>query len=330
MVWTGLIIGVIFGVLLQQGRICFNSAFRDILLLKDNYLMKVGVLILALEIIVFLLFSQFGWMVMNPKPLNWVGNIVGGLAFGVGMVLAAGCASGITYRVGEGMTTAWFAAFAYGLTGYATKAGAFSGWLKWVGQFNIKTANNASYFVAESGPTLGSVLGGLNPWIPGIIVAALMLAYVFATKTTKRESKLDWRLTAALVAVLAGIAFIASSATGRKYGLGITGGWIGLFKSYLGDTPLSWEALEVLGIVIGSAAAAVLTKEFKLRMPKKPITYVQVLGGGLLMGFGAVTAGGCNVGHFLTGVPQLAISSIIASICFILGNWAMSWILYHD
>jgi uncharacterized protein len=329
MAWTGLIIGVLFGVLLQQGRICFNSAFRDVLLLKDNYLMKVAALILALEIIVFLLFSQFGWMVMNPKPLNWVGNIVGGLVFGVGMVLAAGCASGVTYRVGEGMTTAWFAAFGYGLTAYATKAGVFSGWLKWVGGFNIKTVNNPAYFVEQSGPTIGSLLN-LNPWITGVIVAALLLVYVFATKTTKREAKLDWRLSSALVAVLAGIAFIFSSLAGRKYGLGITGGWIGLFKSYLANEPLSWEALEVLGIVIGAAVAAVLTKEFKLRIPKKPITYVQVLGGGMLMGLGAVTAGGCNVGHFLTGVPQLAISSIIASVCFILGNWGMAWVLYHD
>jgi len=85
-----------------------------------------------------------------------------------------------------------------------------------------------------------------------------------------------------------------------------------------------------VGIVIGAAVAAVLAKEFKLRMPKKPITYVQVLGGGFLMGLGAVTAGGCNIGHFLTGVPQLAISSWIASVCFILGNWGMAWILYHD
>ncbi len=329
MAWTGLIIGVLFGVLLQQGRICFNSAFRDILLIKDNYLMKLAALTLALQIIIFLLFSQFGWMVMNPKPLNFVANIVGGLLFGVGMVLAAGCASGTTYRVAEGMTTAWLAAFGYGLTAYATKAGVFSGLVEWLGQFKVMATNDPTYFVEKSGPTIGSLLN-LNPWIPGIIVAALLLVYTFATKTSNRNTKLDWRLASVLLAILGGIAFVASSAAGRKYGLGVTGGWVNLFQAYLTKTPLNWEGLLVLGVMIGAAIAAVATKEFKLRMPRQPITYVQVLGGGVLMGLGAVVAGGCNVGHFLTGIPQLAISSIIASVFFVLGNWGMVWILFRD
>ncbi len=329
MVWTGLIIGLLVGALLQQGRICFNSAFRDVLLLRDNYLMKLSAMTLALEIIVFLAFTQFGWMVMNPKPLNIPANIVGGLLFGVGMVLAAGCASGTTYRVGEGMTTSWFAAIALGLTAYATKAGVFSGWLQWFGKYKVVVANNPAYFVEQSGPTLGSALN-LNPWIPGIAVAALLLVYAFATKTTERKTKIDWKVASVLLAILAGLGFVTSSLTGRIYGLGITGGWINLFKGFLNNEPLNWEGLGIVGIIVGAGVAAVLTKEFKLRMPKKPITYVQVLGGGFLMGLGAVTAGGCNFGHFLTGVPQLAISSLIASVCFILGNWAMAWIMYHD
>ena len=329
MVWTGLIIGVLFGALLQQGRICFNSAFRDILLIKDNYLMKLAALALALQIIVFLLFSQFGWMVMNPKPLNIPANVIGGLLFGVGMVLAAGCASGTTYRISEGMTTAWLAAFGYGLTAYATKEGALSGLNKWLGQFKVMATNNPTYYVEQSGPTIGSLLN-LNPWIPGIIVAALLLVYVFATKTTERKTTLDWRLASVLLAILGGIAFVANSAAGTKYGLGITGGWINLFQAFLTNAPLNWIGLLVLGVMIGAAISAVATKEFKLRMPRQPMTYVQVLGGGVLMGLGAVIAGGCNIGHFLTGVPQLAISSIVASVFFVLGNWAMVWILYRD
>jgi len=329
MVWTGLVVGILFGVVLQQGRICFNSAFRDIILIKDNYLLKLAAFALALMMLVFVLLSQFGLMVMNPKPLNVPANIIGGLLFGVGMVLAAGCASGTTYRVGEGLTTAWLAALSYGLSGYAAKAGAFKWLPSALSGSAVKVAQDPSYYVAESGPTIPSILG-LNPWIPAVVIAALLIWYAFGTKTTERETKLGWKLAAVLLAVIAGIAFVTSSMAGRKYGLGITGGWINLFKGYVANEPLNWEGLEIIGIIIGSAVAAVWTKEFKLRMPKKPITYVQVLIGGLLMGVGAVTAGGCNIGHFLTGVPQLAISSIIASICFVLGNWAMTWVLYRD
>ncbi|MBS3782899.1 MAG: YeeE/YedE family protein [Anaerolineae bacterium] len=329
MVWTGLIIGLAFGALLQQGRICFNSAFRDVLIFRDNYLMKLAALTLALSIVVFLLFAQFGWIVMNPKPLNIPANIVGGLLFGVGMVLAGGCASGATYRVGEGMTTAWFAALGLGLAASATGSGALSWWKKWFGQFSVTVSNNPTYYVEQSGPTLASVLG-LNPWIPGIVLAALFLLYAFGTKTTKRETKLDWRLASVLLALLAGVAFITSIATGRIYGLGITSGWVNVLDAFQSNVPLNWAGMIIIGTVIGGFVAAVLTKEFKLRMPREPITYVQVLGGGMLMGFGASTAGGCNVGHFLTGIPQLAISSLLASVFFILGNWAMAWILFHD
>ncbi|BBE31456.1 transporter [Tepiditoga spiralis] len=328
MEWSGLIIGLIFGVILQKGRVCFNSAFRDVLMFKDNYLMKLAALTLALESIVFVLFAQFGWMTMNPKPLNWGANIVGGFIFGLGMVLAGGCASGVTYRVGEGMTTAWFAAVFYGLTGYATKHGAFNWWLKLFGQ-SIKTTNDSQYFVEKSGPTLSSVLH-LNQWIVVAIFVGLMLWYVFGTKTTERPTKLGFKTASILIALLAGFAFITSTASGRHYGMGITGGWINLFDGFLNKKPLNWEGLEILGIIVGAGITAKLAGEFKLRMPKNPITYLQVMIGGFLMGLGAVTAGGCNVGHFLTGVPQLAISSIVASIFFILGNWTMAWLLYRE
>ncbi|MGJ8455725.1 YeeE/YedE thiosulfate transporter family protein, partial [Pseudothermotoga sp. U03pept] len=60
MVWTGLLIGAVFGIILQRGRICINSAFRDVLIFKDNYLMKFAALAIALQSITLLLFAQFG------------------------------------------------------------------------------------------------------------------------------------------------------------------------------------------------------------------------------------------------------------------------------
>ena len=64
-------------------------------------------------------------------------------------------------------------------------------------------------------------------------------------------------------------------------------------------------------------------------MPKKPSTYAMVLLGGAMMGFGASIDYGCNIGHFFVGLPMLGISSLVASLFFILGNWAMTWFLYE-
>jgi hypothetical protein len=44
---------------------------------------------------------------------------------------------------------------------------------------------------------------------------------------------------------------------------------------------------------------------------------------GILMGFGAVTCGGCNIGQGLTGSCTLSIASIAATMAMILGNWTM-------
>jgi uncharacterized membrane protein YedE/YeeE len=124
------------------------------------------------------------------------------------------------------------------------------------------------------------------------------------------------------------IAWWASAAAGRNYGLGITGVWTNILSVYTANKQLNWIGAEVLGIIIGAMISAIAAKEFKLRMPKDPKTYLQVMVGGALMGFGAATAGGCNIGHFLTGVPTLAISPIVSSIFFILGNWTMAWLLF--
>ena len=327
MVWTGLLIGIIFGVILQRGRICFNSAFRDVLIFKDNYLMKLAALAIALQSITLLLFAQLGIIKLAPVPLNWIANIVGGYIFGLGMVLAGGCASGVTYRIGEGMTTSWLAGFIFGLTAQATSSGLFSNWMKWLGKFNVTVKPNSSVYASKVGPTLATIFN-VNPWIVTLIVAALLIWYAFGTKTSQRETKLNWIWAAILIAILQPIAWWASAAAGRNYGLGITGGWTNILSVYTANKQLNWIGAEVLGIIIGAMISAIAAKEFKLRMPKDPKTYLQVMVGGALMGFGAATAGGCNIGHFLTGVPTLAISSIVSSIFFILGNWTMAWLLF--
>lgn len=46
------------------------------------------------------------------------------------------------------------------------------------------------------------------------------------------------------------------------------------------------------------------------------------------MGFGASLAGGCNIGHILTGVPHLAWGSLLAALFIILGNWLGYYLIY--
>ncbi|WP_198470053.1 YeeE/YedE family protein [Acetomicrobium sp. S15 = DSM 107314] len=301
MIFSGFLIGLIFGALLQRSRMCFNSAFRDVLLFKDNYLLKMALLAVAVQMVLVHLLAQMGLIALAPSGLNWVANIVGAYIFGLGMVLAGGCASGVTYRAGEGLTTAWFAAIFYGGTAYAMRnGGVFSGVWKWFQGFGVApfqyfdqaTGEGFSrLYLQKAGQTLPSVFG-VNPWIVVVICVGLILWYVFGTQTSERESKIGLKMAAVLLGAVGAFAWYFSELVGRNYGMGITGGWSNIWSVWLSGKPFSWDGLSVFGIVVGAAISAVMAKEFKLRMPRNPITYVQVMGGGIVMGFGATIAGG--------------------------------------
>ncbi len=328
----GFLVGVFFGYILQRGRLCFNSAIRDVRYLTDNFLMKAVALALGLNALLFTLMAQIGVIKLVPLSLMPVGNIVGGLLFGLGMVLVGGCASGVTYRVGEGMTTAWLGALFFGLFAAAASNSflkPLAGILKGPA-YTIQ--GDGVYYAAQSvGPTIANTLK-INPWIPAVVFAVTMFVYVFATKTTKRPSSpWSWQLTGVMAGIVSVIAYALRQylSWDPTYGLGITGGWVSLLKYVTGGSYLGWTGALIVGIIVGAGAIAAIKKEFKIRMPRRPGTYAQVVAGGAVMGLGATVAGGCNIGHILTGVPHLAWGSLIAASFIILGNWLGYYVVFR-
>ncbi|MHA1338850.1 MAG: YeeE/YedE family protein [Promethearchaeota archaeon] len=338
----GTIIGIIFGFILQRGRFCMNSAFRDIILLKEYKLFKSVIIAILVSMLGFSIMSFLGIITLNPKPFMWLAQIIGGFTFGIGMVLAAGCASGTTYRVGEGMMGSLVALLGFSSGAYFTKVGA----LKPIADFlqsNSKITNS-------DGSNL-TLFGDLTPifmLIIGIVGIALVSYFWIykELKTNRKENEqstesknlvakifkqpLHWAVTGIAIGILAWFAYVSSAATGRNYPLGITGGWIGWLKFWnTGDeTTLSWETFLVLGVVIGAFIASIISKEFKLRTPKEAKVLVTQYIGGLAMGFGAVTAAGCNIGNILSGWPQLSLGSLLAGAFIVLGCWFMAYLKF--
>lgn len=335
----GLVLGVIFGFILQRGRFCMNSAFRDIVLLKEYNLIKAVMIAWFVSMIGFSIMAFSGIITLNPKPFAPVANIIGGLIFGMGMVLGAGCASGTTYRVGEGMVGSWFA-----LLGFMIGAvGAAFGFLKDI------TSALQSFNLGQI--TLIGEDSGLLLAIFMIIIGIVGLAFMtyrwilpdLKKKKENGQAMLDfsnmgekifkkgwkWAPTGIAIGILACFAYISSAATGRNYPLGITGGWRGflLFLTTGDLTYLSWEPFLVIGVVFGAFIFAKIAGEFKLRAPKPGTLLIQLLGG-LMMGAGAIIAMGCNIGHALSGVPMLSIGSIIATGSIILGCWILVYLMF--
>lgn len=114
--------GAFFGIIFQRSRICFVAAFREITISKDGKIMKWVLISIGISAIGFAILKSKGYQPYHMVfPAGWH-NVLGGLIFGIGMVLAGGCGVGILVRSGEGYTRSWIAI----LTGMLT-SGAWTG-----------------------------------------------------------------------------------------------------------------------------------------------------------------------------------------------------------
>lgn len=89
-----------------------------------------------------------------------------------------------------------------------------------------------------------------------------------------------------------------------------------------------WTGAIIIGTIMGAFISAIIAKEFKLRIPNKGLTLVKQFVGGILMGFGAVSALGCNITNILGGVPQLSLHSILAGAFIVFGCWIATYFLF--
>lgn len=97
----GLFFGVLFGILLERGQICFTSALRDFWLFGNGAMMKAIVIGMAVSSV--LTFAVLGWYELEPiTQITAPSTGVGGVLFGIGIVLASGCETGMMYRMMEG------------------------------------------------------------------------------------------------------------------------------------------------------------------------------------------------------------------------------------
>lgn len=55
--------------------------------------------------------------------------------------------------------------------------------------------------------------------------------------------------------------------------------------------------------------------------------FIFMVVGGFLVGFGTRYAGGCTSGHSIMGISNLQLPSLIATICFMIGGYIMTWLI---
>ena len=92
-----------------------------------------------------------------------------------------------------------------------------------------------------------------------------------------------------------------------------------------------WRLFFVIGILAGGFIAVGLLSQdpvqFFPESMRTPIGGIRLLIGGMLIGFGSRYAGGCTSGHAMTGLANLNLPSLIATVCFFIGGVALTWSL---
>jgi len=102
------ITGIAFGFILQKSRFCFVAAIRDPYLIGGTSLTKAVLIAFALTTIGFTAIKYGAYIngevipgQASVVPIS-MSTVIGGVLFGIGMVISGGCASGTLMRTGEG------------------------------------------------------------------------------------------------------------------------------------------------------------------------------------------------------------------------------------
>ncbi|NMA84455.1 MAG: YeeE/YedE family protein [Epulopiscium sp.] len=66
-----------------------------------------------------------------------------------------------------------------------------------------------------------------------------------------------------------------------------------------------------LGIIVGALVATLFASQFKFKKIKSWRQVIAAVLGGLLMGYGARLAGGCNIGALFTSIASLSLSGFV-------------------
>jgi uncharacterized protein len=308
-------LGIILGLTLERGRICFVSAFRDVFMFKNPWLLN-GILIsIGSTAIATGLLSDY----LGVRPImlgtSWL-VIIGGLIFGLGVSLAGACASGMLFRIPEG-----YVANILELVGFS------SGVLLWAEFLESPLSHMYSspisiYSILGLRADIYSLLTG-----GAFIIAGLYLNKFVPKKTPMKKSggKSRWtldprrawdpRIAGLILAGIVSVMFVVTptSLLGFTAPYATLGAWtlsaVGInMKSvpWVGQWYLGVYPLLVLTICafVGAALGAGAGRNFRVRIPKSKTRLIQGTLGGLLAGLGAGIGLGCNIGNFFVGFGE--------------------------
>lgn len=341
-------IGMILGSIFFRSDFCMAGILRDVFLFGDRTLLNALFLAVILTMFLFLLGRIFGLLAVDPLPTFGppsLTGLLGGLLFGVGMVLAGGCVVSTLYKMAGGN-------LAHGLA----FVGIIVGSLLYAEVYPL-------FKVAEGLTSLGDTVTLFQVW-PHAVEAAVWLLAIGAGLVFlhwQRQGKWQvvagcqgymqpWRVAIALALLNLAVYFFSGWPMGISTAYAKVGAWIeSLFfpghvtsLAYFSRSTVVMEAaggtltggagpsidlifhtelMLMLGIVIGAFLTALRLGEFRIYGLPPLRQGVATFAGGLLIAIGARMANGCNIKHVLGGLPLLSLQSLLFVGGLLIGAW---------
>ncbi|MGE7368248.1 YeeE/YedE family protein [Neorhizobium sp. NPDC001467] len=338
------LVGGALGISLYHAAFGFTSAWRVFIAEGRGRGLRVQMLLLALAVILFFPFlasgTLFGHEVRGNISPAGIGVMVGAFMFGIGMQLGGGCASGTLFTAGGGnarmlvtlfffivgsligtMHTQWWAALpALPATALFQPFGALGGIAVSLLIFGaiaaltvfVEKKRNGALEQAPPSPRHGLSRYLRGPW-PLVFGAVALVILNFATLALAGR---PWGITSA---------FALWGAKGAQL-IGIdVASWPhwqqpanakALAQSVFADVTSVMD----FGIIAGAMLAAALAGKFapSLDIPLRSVLAAVV--GGLLLGYGARIAYGCNIGAYFSGIASGSLHGYLWAVAAFVGN----------
>jgi uncharacterized protein len=330
-------LGILFGLVLYLTAFGFTAAYRELLVQRETGAVRAQVLLLAVTTVLFAPVLASG-TVLGREVIGAVAPVgvpvaAGAFVFGIGMQLAGGCGSGTLYTAGGGSPrmVAVLAAFC---------GGSFlaSLHMPWWGRL----------------PEWGEVsLGATLGWPAAVAAQLAVLAFAWAALGRIARSRQDdpgdaFRkaarqrtlvIGALLLSVLSLVMLVvaghpwsitwAFTLWGAKAALllgwdpATAAFWNGGFQSAALARGIFDDVTSVMdvGIVLGALAAAGAAGRFAPRLALTGRSLAAAVLGGLVMGYGARIAYGCNIGAFYSGVASTSLHGWLWIVTGMAGCW---------
>lgn len=325
------IIGTALGFVLYHASFGFTAAWRSMVVHHRGAGIRAQMFMLAVASAIFLPLidagSAFGQPVIGAIAPVGVSVMIGAAVFGLGMQLGGGCASGTLYTVGGG-SSRMVVTLLFFIIGSVIGSAHLPWWIDTpsigsislvgklglpvalIGQFSILAALAWLSLVAErkrhgdvpghgialtpSLPIIQRLSRGPWPLLWGALALALLNVATLIASGHPWSISFGFALWGAKAATMAGFDMSASEFWTWPYPARALAGSI-----FAEDT-----SVMNLGIILGAAIAAGLAGTFgsTTRIPWRSLGAAAL--GGLLMGYGARLAFGCNVGAYFSGIAS--------------------------